>query len=65
MGKIEPEPGIAVFMSNGKRTAVVVLDEAPDGRWLCLNLDGEEAGTVVPRHAHAFDYASEEPERED
>lgn len=65
MGKIEPEPGIPVFLSIGKRTAVSVLDEAPDGRWRCLNLDAKEAGNVVPRHAHAFEHASEEPKRED
>jgi len=65
MGKIEPEPGITFFLSNGKRTAVVVLDEAPDGRWRCLNLDGKEAGNVVLRHEHAFEHASEEPKRED
>ena len=65
MRKIEPEPGTTVFLSKGKGIAVVLLDEAPDGGWRCLNLDGEEAGNVVARHAHAFDYASEEPEREE
>jgi hypothetical protein len=65
MGKIEPEPGIVAFLSRGKRTAVLVLDEAPDGRWKCLNLDGDEAGKVALRYPHAFDEATEEPGRED
>jgi hypothetical protein len=65
MGKIEPEPGTPAILCWGKGTAVLVLDQAPDGRWRCLNLDGKEPGAVVYRHPHAFENVSDELEGEE